>query len=133
MPVFYNWDDLHAEDHGLPESLCTIKAITGEKLQLIWARFEPGGEYETHSHPHEQFSLMIAGRMLLRVGDEEKEVGPGDIWYAAPNVVHGGALLGEEPVIFVDVFTPIREEVLAEMRRNRAKRLDIENANEATA
>jgi len=133
MKVFYNWDELEAEDHGLPSSLCRIKAITGEKLQLIWARFEPGGEYEMHSHPHEQFSFMVQGRMLLHVGDEEKEVGPGDIWYAPPNVVHGGKLVGDEPVIFVDVFTPIREEVLEEMRRNRAKRLGIDDANEATA
>jgi len=133
MKVFYNWDELEAEDHGLPSSLCRIKAITGEKLQLIWARFEPGGEYETHSHPHEQFSFMVQGRMLLRVGDEEKEVRPGDIWHAPPNVVHGGKLVGDEPVVFVDVFHPVREEVLEEMRRNRAKRLGIEDANEATA
>ena len=124
MKYFHHWDELDSEQHGLPASLCRIKAITGEKLQLIWARFEPGGEYEMHSHPHEQFSFLIAGRMLLTVGDEQKQVAPGDIWYAPPNVVHGGELLGDEPVIFVDVFTPIREEVLAEMRRNRAERLE---------
>ena len=128
MQFFYNWDALEAEDHGLPDSLCKIKAITGDKLQLIRARFEPGGEYETHSHPHEQFSLMVAGRMLLRVGDEEKEVGPGDVWYAPPGVVHGGTLLGDEPVIFIDMFHPVREEVLEEMRRKHAERLGPEGA-----
>jgi len=128
MQFFYNWDDLEAEDHGLPDSLCKIKAITGDKLQLIRARFEPGGEYETHSHPHEQFSLMVAGRMLLRVGDQQREVGPGDIWYAPPGVVHGGTLLGDEPVIFIDMFHPVREEVLEEMRRKRAERLGPEGA-----
>ena len=128
MQYFYSWNDLEAEDHGLPSSHCRIKAITGDKLQLIWARFEPGGEYETHSHPHEQFGLMVAGRMLLRVGDQEREVRPGDIWYAPPNVVHGGTLLGDEPVIFVDVFHPVREEVLQEMRRKRAERLGREDA-----
>ena len=124
MKYFHHWDELESEAHGLPASLCRIKAITGERLQLIRARFEPGGEYEMHSHPHEQFSFMVAGRMLLTVGEQQKEVAPGDIWHAPPNVVHGGKLLGDEPVIFVDVFTPIREEVLAEMRRNRAKRLN---------
>jgi len=128
MQFFYDWDDLEAEDHGLPDSLCKIKAITGDKLQLIWARFEPGGEYETHSHPHEQFSLMVAGRMLLRVGDQQREVGPGDIWYAPPGVVHGGTLLGDEPVIFIDMFHPVREEVLEEMRRKRTERLGPEGA-----
>jgi quercetin dioxygenase-like cupin family protein len=116
MKYFHNWSELKAVDHGLLSSLCKIKAITGDKLQLIWARFEPGGEYETHSHPHEQFSFMVEGKMRLFVGDQEKVVGPGDIWYAPPNVVHGGKLLGDAPVLFVDVFTPIREDVLEEMK-----------------
>jgi len=130
MNYFHHWDSLEAEDHGLPESLCRIKLLTGEKLQLIWAIFQPGGQYERHSHPHEQFSFMIRGRMRLYVGDQQKIVEPGDIWYAPPNVVHGGDLLGDEPVIFVDVFTPIREEILAEMARNRAKRLAAESKSQ---
>jgi len=123
---FYHWDELEAEDHGLPESLCKIKMITGDKLQMIWAIFQPGGAYEIHSHPHEQFSYMVQGRMRLMVGDGEKMVGPGDIWYVPPNVVHGGDILGDEPVVFVDIFHPIREEIIEEMKRNRAKRLASE-------
>ena len=61
MQYFHNWDELEAEDHGLPESLCKIKMITGERLQMIWAMFQPGGTYERHSHPHEQFSYMLQG------------------------------------------------------------------------
>jgi len=123
MHFFYNWKELEAEDHGRPSSRCKIKAITGEKLQLIHAEFEPTGEYEMHSHPHEQFGIMVQGRMRLVVGDQEKLVGPGDIWHAPPNVVHGGKLVGDEPVVFIDVFHPIREEVLKEMQRKREKRL----------
>lgn len=119
---FYHWDELEAEDHGLSESLCRIKMITGEKLQLIRAVFQPGGTYETHSHPHEQFSFMVRGALRLRVGDCEKLVGPGDIWHVPPDVVHGGDILGDEPVIFVDVFHPVREEVIEEMARRRAER-----------
>lgn len=123
MRLFYNWMDLEAEDHGLPSSCCKIKAITGDKLQLIHAEFEPAGEYEMHSHPHEQFGIMLQGRMRLIVGDEEKLVGPGDIWHVPPNVIHGGKLLGDAPVIFVDVFHPIREDVLQEMQGKREERL----------
>ena len=128
MQYFYNWDELESEHHGLPTSLCKIKSITGDNLQLIWAIFEKGGEYEMHSHPHEQFGIVVEGRMRLHVGGQEKVVGAGDMWYAPPNVVHGGTLLGDEPVIFVDVFHPVRQEVLAEMRRKRAERLGSEYA-----
>ena len=123
MQYFYNWQDLEAEEHGLPTSHCRIKAITGDELQLIRAEFEPTGEYEMHSHPHEQFGLMMQGRMRLTVGEKEKLIGPGDIWHVPPNVIHGGTIVGNEPVIFVDVFHPVRQDVLEEMRRTREQRL----------
>ena len=51
----------------------------GESCQLIWAKFEPGGTYELHSHPHEQMSVIVSGRMRLTVGDEVRDIGPGDM------------------------------------------------------
>ena len=123
MPHIWRWDDLEAEDHGRPSSRCRIKAVTGDALQLIRAEFEPTGEYEMHAHPHEQFGLMIQGRMRLLVGDEEREIGPGEVWHVPPNVVHGGTIVGNEPVVFIDVFHPVREDVLEEMRRKRRERL----------
>ena len=78
----------------------------GEHVQLIWVKFEPGGGYPIHSHPHEQISVMLQGRMRLTVGDEVEEIGPGDMWYAPANVPHGGELLGSDPVVFVDIYAP---------------------------
>ena len=44
--------------------------------------------------------------MRLIVGDEKREVGPGDMWFAPSDVPHGGEILGDEPVIFIDVYSP---------------------------
>ena len=44
--------------------------------------------------------------MRLTVGDEVREVGPGDMWFVPSSVPHGGEILGEEPVIFIDVYSP---------------------------
>ena len=79
---------------------------TGAHQELIWAKFEPDGNYPLLSHPYEQTSVVIQGRMRLTVGDEVREVGPGDMWVAPPNVPHGGEILGDEPVIFIDVYSP---------------------------
>ena len=79
---------------------------TGENCQLLWAKFEPGGIYELHSHPHEQMSVVVSGRMRLTVGDEVRDIGPGDMWYAPADVKHGGEILGDEPVVFIDVYAP---------------------------
>ena len=84
----------------------TAIPATGESCQLLWAKFEPGGTYELHSHPHEQMSVIVSGRMRLTVGDEVRDIGPGDMWYAPANVKHGGEILGDEPVVFIDVYAP---------------------------
>ena len=76
----------------------------------VWAEFQPGSSYPLHSHEREQFSFMVSGRMRLTVGEEVAEIGPGDMWHAPGNVVHGGEILGDEPVVFVDVYSPPAEE-----------------------
>ena len=86
--------------------LHTAIPITGESCQLIWAKFEPGGTYDLHSHPHEQMSVVVSGRMRVTVGDEIHDIGPGDMWYVPANVDHGGEILGNEPVVFIDVYAP---------------------------
>ena len=77
----------------------TAIPATGESCQLLWAKFELGGTYE-------QMSVVVSGRMRLTVGDEVRDIGPGDMWYAPANVKHGGEILGGEPVVFIDVYAP---------------------------
>ncbi len=93
--------------------------VTGESCQLLWAKFEPGGTYELHSHPHEQISVMVSGRMRLTVGDEVRDIGPGDMWYAPANVEHGGEILGDEPVVFIDVYAPPSTSMAKWIEENR--------------
>lgn len=84
----------------------TSRLTRGKHQELIWAKFEPGSRYPLHTHPYEQMSVVIQGRMRLTVGDEVREVGPGDMWHAPSGVPHGGEILGDEPVIFIDVYSP---------------------------
>ena len=78
----------------------------GQHSQFIWAKFEPGSVYRLHSHPYEQSSVMIRGRLRLTVGDEVREIGPGDTWFAPAGVPYGGEILGDEAVVFVDIYAP---------------------------
>ena len=94
---------------------------TGESCQLLWAKFEPGGTYELHSHPHEQMSVIVSGRMRLTVGDEVRDIGPGDMWYAPANVEHGGEILGDEPVVFIDVYAPPSRTIAEWIENNKSR------------
>ena len=100
----FRWDELDTMRWDADRVEAQI--LTGEYMHLIRAVYEPGATYEMHSHPHEQFSLLLSGRMLLTVGGETREIGPGDGWYAPGGVSHGGEVLGDEPAVFIDVYSP---------------------------
>lgn len=100
----FRWDELDTTRWDADRVEAQI--LTGAHMHLIRAVYEPGATYEMHSHPHEQFSLLLSGRMLLTVGGETREIGPGDGWYAPSGVPHGGEVLGDEPAVFIDIYSP---------------------------
>ena len=106
----FSWDEI--DRYGFDEDGSETQIISGEHMHLIRAVYEPGSTYPMHSHPHEQFSLLLSGRILLTVGDETREIGPGDGWYAASNVPHGGQIIGDEKAVFVDVYSPATRWIL---------------------
>jgi quercetin dioxygenase-like cupin family protein len=106
----FSWEDIDRYQFDEDGSECQI--ISGEHMHLIRAVYEPGSIYPMHSHPHEQFSLLLTGRILLTVGDETREIGPGDGWYAAGNVPHGGQIIGDETAVFIDVYSPATHWIL---------------------
>jgi len=67
----------------------------------------------THSHPHEQIGMVYSGRAILRIGEEEREVGPGGFYCIPAGVPHSDACLGDEPFVMLDVFYPVREDFIA--------------------
>jgi quercetin dioxygenase-like cupin family protein len=64
-----------------------------------------------HSHPHEQVSYVVAGKIILFLGNEETRLGPGDIFTVPPNIPHTVQLLAQH-VRLVDTFHPVRDEFL---------------------
>ena len=50
--------------------------------------FKPGGIYESHEHQTPMYYYVIHGHGIMRVGDEEREVGPGAWIYTPPGLKH---------------------------------------------
>lgn len=104
----FSWDGVEPLPPDARYPGVRAKVVDGKNMQLVWAEFQPSSSYPLHAHEREQFSFMLSGRMRLTVGDEVSEVGAGDIWHAPSNVEHGGEILGDQPVVFVDVYSPPR-------------------------
>ena len=88
-----------------------VSAAAGEEMMLSLAEFEPHAVVEAHSHPHEQVGMVIEGRARFYVGDEERLLGPGDM-YLIPGGVEHRVVAQEEGCRALDIFHPIREEYL---------------------
>lgn len=86
-----------------------IRTPFGEKLMLSYLEMEPGAVVPTHSHPHEQGGMLIKGRMELTIGNETRVCSPGEMFLIPPNVPHKAVAL-DEPVVALDIFTPVRED-----------------------
>ncbi|MBT4609744.1 MAG: cupin domain-containing protein, partial [Gemmatimonadetes bacterium] len=71
-----------------PKALSGI--VAGENLMLSFLVLETGCEVPEHSHPHEQAGLVLEGKLRFRIGDDEREVGPGEAFIIHADVVHAG-------------------------------------------
>jgi len=86
------------------------KAFSGNGATVALHRLMPGHEPRPHSHPHEQIAYIVSGTLRFHIGDQVCDVGPGGLVVIPSNVTHWGEVIGDEPVINLDVFTPKRPE-----------------------
>ena len=85
--------------------------VVGQRVMLCRFRFAPFLVTPEHSHPHEQMSLVVSGRVRFFVEGEERIAVPGDVLHFPPGCWHGATMM-EEEVVLIDIFSPIREDFL---------------------
>jgi quercetin dioxygenase-like cupin family protein len=102
---------------GLETTVLT--GLHGEQMMMALNATLPGHNVPTHSHPHEQIGMVYRGRAILRIGDEEREVRPGDFYCIPAGVPHSDTTLGDEPFVMLDIFCPVREDFLDRVKEPR--------------
>ena len=91
--------------------------LSGEKIMFNLVEIEKGGLVPPHRHSNEQFGLCLRGIAEFR-GEEKTEIVQKDMYYAlASNELHSVQMIGDEPGLFLDVFSPPREDYLEKMRQ----------------
>lgn len=98
MP-FYRLADLPTEVVTPRHSTAAGESITGSKIEVGYYRFQAGKGANPHSHPNEQIFLVLEGRLRIRIGDETREIGPGEAALMPPNVEHQATALEDSLII----------------------------------
>lgn len=106
---FFNLDDM---SQGIQRELSrgiTTRIFPGEQAMLSVVRLEPNAEGRIHSHPQEQWGVMLEGTATRIQDGKEYPVGQGDFW-CTPGGAEHGVRAGPEGAVILDVFAPPRDE-----------------------
>jgi unsaturated pyranuronate lyase len=100
----------HAQ--GIPRKLAegiTTRIFPGHNVMLSVVRMEPHSSGTIHSHPEEQWGVLLEGECVRIQGGEERVMKAGDFWCTPGGVMHG-VRTGAAAAVVLDIFSPPREE-----------------------
>lgn len=86
-----------------------IATCAADRMMLSHVEIEPHAVVSEHSHPHEQVGMVLAGKAVFTIGDEEKTLQAGDMYRIPGGVRHRVVALGDK-VYALDIFYPIRDD-----------------------
>lgn len=77
------------------------------RMAITMVEGDPGSEQPMHSHPEaEQVYVIVAGTGVMRVDDEEQEVGPGTLVFIPPGASHAIRNTGSTSLTYVSATSP---------------------------
>ena len=83
------------------------RVVAGERAALVIVELDPGSLVPEHSHDNEQIGVCATGSLTFRIGDESRELGPGDTWSIPSGAPHE-VRAGPEGAVVIEAFVPAR-------------------------
>lgn len=102
--------DLSDRTQGLARNLAEgvdTRIFFGDKVMLSIVEIAPGAEGMPHSHPEEQWGMVLAGSGVRHQDGVDHHVAVGHFWRTPGGMTHGFRA-GPEGVTILDVFSPPR-------------------------
>ena len=87
----------------------TTRIFPGDQAMLSIVRIAPHSEGTLHSHPQEQWGVLLEGALVRIQGGEEVAMKAGNFW-CTPGGVEHSVRTGDEGAVVLDVFAPPRAE-----------------------
>jgi quercetin dioxygenase-like cupin family protein len=85
------------------------RVVHGERITLGVFELDQDTHHTEHHHQKLHVGSCLPGALGFRVGDESRELGPGDTWSIPGNVPHE-VQVGPEGAVVIDVFVPTRDD-----------------------
>ena len=104
--------NLHDEAQGIARTLAkgiTTRIFPGDQAMLSVVRLAPNSVGTLHSHPEEQWGVLLEGECVRTQGGEEVAMKAGDFWRTPSGVSHT-VRTGDVGAVVLDIFAPPREE-----------------------
>jgi quercetin dioxygenase-like cupin family protein len=104
----FRWTDVPPE--AVSESILR-QVVSGDALMLSKLQMKKGATVSTHTHPNEQFTYILEGKVRFNYGENlenEVIVGAGELLHLPANVPHNAVCL--EDAVDLDIFTPLRKD-----------------------
>ncbi len=120
--AYYSWHDVVRDlepNPSLPAGM-TRQSIVGDGAMLCMHEAFPNLKCEPHRHEAEQFSIVLKGRMRFVIDAEARVLGPGEVAHIPSHVPHSIESL-DEYVQVLDVFVPLRPDILTRLREMAAR------------
>lgn len=83
--------------------------VHSEKMTAAFWTVEAGAAAPEHTHPHEQFAIVLQGEFEFVLDGETQTLRPGLMAVIPPHAPHSGRAL--TPCQLIDIFTPVREDM----------------------
>jgi quercetin dioxygenase-like cupin family protein len=78
-------------------------------LVVLEAQGPSDGPIPLHHHVHDQISYLVEGKIEVKIGDEQRQIGEGGFYRVPSGVAHGIRILSKS-LKLIDVFSPPRED-----------------------
>ena len=105
-PYYFHFDQMPFKEK---RAGVYLKTITGVKSQLCIIKLKSGTK-TNHAHEEEQMGYILSGTVLLSIGDDIMELGPGDGYYIPRKIQHGFLVSETGDLEYIEVFCPPKRE-----------------------
>lgn len=83
-------------------------------MMLMEVQLKAGSSLPIHSHPQEQVTYVVKGRLRMMLAGEPHELAAGDVLLMLGDALHGVEVL--EDALVIDTFSPPRWDLLEQDR-----------------